>query len=249
MIRRALVGRLSWLLAATLWVSAANAEPVRFETSDGFVLHADWHAGSDRAAPVAILLHMYHSNRRAFAPLVPKLREAGIAVLAVDQRTHGESTRRGGETVRVEQISRQRFADVVRAGPEDVAAARRFLGERGFAADRLALVGASYGCTVSLLASRDAKGISALVLLSPGTAYFGVEVLDAAKAFPGPLLAVAAEDDPSAVRSARALVEAHAGEDHLEVYASGGHGTRLFGPHPEVMERIVEFLRKSLAAP
>jgi hypothetical protein len=43
--------------------------PVSFETSDGFVLKGDLTSAADTDAPVAILLHMYRSNRRAWAPL------------------------------------------------------------------------------------------------------------------------------------------------------------------------------------
>ncbi len=231
--------------------SGPGRKPVRFavqfETEDGFTLHGDLTSAADVNAPVAILLHMYRSNRRAFDPLVPALVEAGLTVLALDQRAHGESTRQDGRTLRVDDLSRERFAELVRTGPRDVAAARRYLAERGFATDRIFLVGASYGCTVALLAARRLEGVGGLVLLSPGTAYFDVDVTDVA-AGAGPLLAVAAEDDPSSAESARRLVETHAGPEELLVFPSGGHGTNLFGSRPELPQRIVAFVRKALAA-
>jgi pimeloyl-ACP methyl ester carboxylesterase len=244
---------LAWLIASALG-TAASAEsepgsvrfPVRFETSDGFMLHGDLVSAADVNAPVAILLHMYRSNRGAWAPLVPRLVEAGFTVLALDQRAHGESVQQGDRTLKVEQLTREQFSALVREGAEDVQAARRFLKERGIAVDRIALVGASYGCTVSLLASGSVEGVRALSLLSPGTSYFGVNALAPARRFRGSLLAIAAEDDPRAVESARRIAGAHPGEHELVIYPSGGHGTRLFSPRPEVMDRVVEFLDKAL---
>jgi pimeloyl-ACP methyl ester carboxylesterase len=242
---------LSLLLALPLAAGAGETRrqlslPVSFETSDGFVLKGELTSAADAKAPVAILLHMYRSDRSAWAPLVPDLVAAGFTVLAIDQRTHGESQERHGETVNVATIPRAAFGEVVRAGVRDVKAAVGYLARQGIATDRLVLVGASYGCSVSLLSAEEVEGVQALVLLSPGTNYFGVDVLEAASSFPGPLLAVAAEDDRNAVESARIITARHRGTDDLEIYRSGGHGTRLFGPRPPVKRRIVEFAKKAV---
>lgn len=234
------------LWAALVLAAPSGAERVALATADGFTLVGDLHAAAPEA-PGVILLHMYRSDRRAWDPLVPKLREAGFTVLALDQRAHGESTRRGAETVRVADLPRGGFAAFVRAGPKDVAAARKLLAKRGLAKGGLALVGASYGCSVSLLSAAAEPGVGALVLLSPGTAYFGVDVTEAARRFAGALLGVAAEDDPGSARGTRALVEAHPGPDELVIFPSGGHGTRLFAPRPALADRVVEFLGGALA--
>jgi pimeloyl-ACP methyl ester carboxylesterase len=242
---------LSLLLALPLAAGAGETRrqlslPVSFETSDGFVLKGDLTTAADANAPVAILLHMYRSDRSAWTPLVPDLVAAGFTVLAIDQRAHGESQQRGSETVNVATIPRAAFGEVVRAGVHDVKAAVGYLARQGLATDRLVLVGASYGCSVSLLSAEEVERVQALVLLSPGTNYFGVNVLEAASSFPGPLLAIAAEDDRNAVESARIIAARHRGTDDLEIYSSGGHGTRLFGPRPSVKRRIVEFARKAV---
>ncbi len=242
-------------LALGLAAGAACAEsapareertPVRFETEDGFVLRGDLLRARDPSAPAVILLHMYHSDRSAWAPLLPDLAEAGLTVLALDQRAHGESTRQGERTVRVAEIPRERFGAFVRDGPRDVAAARAHLATLGLAPRRIFLIGASYGCSVALLSAGRVEDVGGLVLLSPGTAYFDVDVVEAAAKFPGPLLAVAAEDDPRSAASARRLTEVHAGPDELTVYESGGHGTHLFASRRELVPRIVSFLGEAL---
>jgi pimeloyl-ACP methyl ester carboxylesterase len=249
--------RIPWLCLLLALPLAAGAEqtrrqlslPVSFETSDGFVLEGDLTSAADVDAPVAILLHMYRSDRGSWAPLVPELVAAGFTVLAIDQRAHGGSQQRHGETVDVAAIPRAAFGEMVRDGVHDVKAAVGYLGEQGLATDRIVLIGASYGCSVSLLSAGAVEGVRALVLLSPGTNYFGVDVVGAASSFAGPILAVAAEDDGRAVENARILVKRHQGPSDLEIYPSGGHGTRLFGPRPRLKARVVEFAKKAVEAP
>jgi pimeloyl-ACP methyl ester carboxylesterase len=233
------------LLAYGTEVRAGSMESVHFETSDGFTLRADLTASENPSAPVAILLHMYRSNRKAWMLLTPRLSEAGFTVLAVDQRAHGESTRKGDQTVHVSTIPRSEFGNVVRQGPSDVEAAQAFLRKRGLSTDRIVLFGASYGCTVSLLSSGQVEA-KALVLLSPGTSYFGVDVTEAARRFPHRILAVAAEDDPRAVESAEAIVRIHEGTDRVVIYRSGGHGTKLFTGRPDVLDLVVDFAGESV---
>lgn len=239
------------LVASSVAVASAPARaadtvsfPVSFQTEDGFTLHGELSSAGNTESPVAILLHMYRHDRSSWQPLVPELVAKGITVLALDQRTHGQSTQQGDTSHRVNDIPRESFGDVVRAGPKDVAAALAYLQKQGFDANRIALVGASYGCTVALL-SADLEGVKALVLLSPGTAYFGVDVAEIARTSPLPILAVAAEDDANAARAARSLTNERAATSELKIYETGGHGTRLFGPHPKLRVRIREFLRQS----
>lgn len=245
---------LCMLLAVPLATGAEEARTplsmsVSFETGDGFVIHGELTSSADTSAPVAVLLHMYRSDHEAWAPLVPLLVEAGFTVLAIDQRAHGASTQRRGERVDAAAIPRTEFGELVRNGFRDVEAAVDYLAGRGMATDRIVLVGASYGCSVSLLSASRVDGVRALVLLSPGTDYFGVDVLAAAASFRGPLLAVAAEDDPRSAESARIIARRHPGSDDLEIHSFGGHGTRLFAPHPELGKRIVEFAVKAVEPP
>lgn len=224
------------------------SQKVEIRTDDGFTLHGDLVAARDPQAPVAILLHQYMDERRSWRPLVPGLAEAGYSVLALDQRAHGESTRQGSRRVLAHEMPRAQFGAVVRDGVRDVAAARAFLAARGLGTDRIALVGASYGCTVSLLAASRVAGVRALVLLSPGTDYFGVDVTEATRGFGGPLLAIAAEDDRPSANSVRRLLEVHEGAEESIVLPSGGHGTNLLSSRPELESLILRFLAKTFAS-
>ena len=75
--------------------SAWDDEPrrVEFTTSDGVQIVGDFYLPKKpvEKLPAVILLHMYDSNRRAWDTLAPELQKAGLAVLAIDLRGHGES--------------------------------------------------------------------------------------------------------------------------------------------------------------
>ena len=243
---------LLFLTSGTL-AHAAAPETVTFETNDGFTLTADLWPATDVQAPVAILLHQFNKDRTSFGKLVPALQQEGFAVLALDQRGQGASTRQkdaGGEhTLHVRSLGQDQVGAMIEAGPADVTAAVAFLKQRGLAADRIVLVGASYGCTVSLLTAAKDKSVRGVALLSPGTSYFGVDTLAAAKHYPGALFAIAAEDDPVTVApgSAREIVSAHEGPEELLIYPKGGHGVALLEAHPELAAQIAAFLKKTVA--
>ena len=236
-------------------VLAAAPEAVAIETSDGFALRADLWRAPDPGAPVAILLHQFNRDRHSYSALVPALERKGFTVLALDQRGQGESktqkTANGVRRLDVQELPRGAVGAVVKAGPADVAAALELLAVRGVETDRVVLVGASYGCTVSLLAAAATKSVRAVALLSPGTDYFGVDVLPAARSFAGALFAIAAEDDPvkSSPVSARTLAKVHEGPEELVIHPTGGHGTALLESHPDLADAIAAFLADVVATP
>jgi len=244
--RRALFAAALLLLAGL--ARAAAPETVSFETADGFTLKGDLWRAPDAKAPVAILLHQFNLDRRSFAALVPALRQQGFAVLALDQRGQGESKRQksaaGERRIDVQALARDQVGAFVTAGPDDVAAALAFLPTQGVPADRVVLVGSSYGCTVALLTAARQPAVHAVALLSPGADYFGVDALAAAKSYRGPLFAVAAEDDPvkDSPPGTRAIAEAHAGAEQVRVLPTGGHGVALLDAHPKLAEEIASFL-------
>ena len=65
-------------------------ETITLERPHSATLIADFHPAAD-SAPVILLLHMLNSNRSAYDPLVPDLRDAGYAILNIDLRGHGAS--------------------------------------------------------------------------------------------------------------------------------------------------------------
>jgi pimeloyl-ACP methyl ester carboxylesterase len=239
--------------------SAADLTPQRvtFGTEDNLILtgsfvHAKSSTDKDHdKAPVALLLHMYNSNRAAYNPLIPHLNDAGFAVLAIDLRGHGES--RGAPELnladRVAKGDKKLFALM----QKDVDAAYNWLAQQPHLdLSRFAIVGASVGCSIALkYAARD-KSVDAVVCMTPGLAYMGIDSREDVKKFgQRPLLLLASDAEREATDDlARinpdATVKIFPGNP---AEAQALHGTLMFGKVPDVEKTIADFLVKSVGPP
>ena len=56
---------------------------------------------------------------------------------------------------------------------------------------------------------------------------------------------MAAEDDPPAPADALAFAGAHDGPGRVIIYETGGHGTDMFGDHPELADALLEFVKEN----
>ena len=234
------------LLVLTPAGSLQAHEPYRveFTTSDGVVIIGDYWTPIDmtKRAPAVILLHMYRSDRSAFRPLVPALEEAGFAVLTIDMRGHGESVM--PEDRQLEKRVRDRDPVLFRSMNRDVFGAYRWLQHRPEVdLSRVAVVGASVGCSVALdYASRD-KSVDVVVLMTPGKDYLGLDSIKHIQKYGDrPMLMLTSEEERS--EGADALVPL-APKAEVKTYDKTGiHGTRMFGQVAGVEKLIAEFLEK-----
>jgi len=244
------------LLAGLAWAappgSQSAPQEVSFTTDDGVVIAADYYAPQVRRglrAPMVILLHMYQSDRSAWGPLMPHLRAAGMAILAIDLRGHG-----GSIEPRAFQL-RERVADrdskLFRATYRDVAAACVWMAaQEEVDPARFALVGAGMGASVALdYAARD-KSVDAVACLSPATNDLGLDSVAAVRNYgarPVLLVASGAEADAAeqlrrAARQATVkLIGGPAGSDPAAL-----HGTQMLGRAGGLEQLLVAFVEKSL---
>ncbi len=226
-------------------------EPYRVEytTSDGVVIVGDYWIPKDAntPAPAVILLHMYRSDRSAWRPLVSVLEDAGFAILAIDLRGHGESIK--PEDRKLEKRVRDRDPVLFRAMHRDVFGAYRWLQQRPEVdLSRLAIVGASVGCSVALdYAVRD-KSVDTLILMTPGKNYLGVDSIADIKQYSRrPVLMLTSEEER--LNGTQALSEL-AKQAELKTYTQSGiHGTQMFGKVPGVRHYIAAYLKKNVGGP
>lgn len=224
---------------------------VRFATHDNMLIAGAYtppQARKGQRAPMAILLHMYASDHAAFDPLIPALHMAGFACLAIDLRGHGQSVGppEMGLAQRVADRDRKFFATMDR----DVEGAYAWLSKQpGVDPSRFVLVGASVGCSVALkYAGRD-RSVDAVVCLTPGTGYMGIDSLsDARKYGNRQMLLLASEEERTACEELARLVPGAV----VQIGPSVGsqdrmslHGTRLLGQMPNVEQIITAFLVKA----
>ena len=228
---------------------AGEPHRVEYTTSDGVVIIGNSWMPKDANTPAAavILLHRYRSDRSAWRPLISLLEDAGFAIMAIDLRGHGESIK--PEDRKLEKRVRDRDPVLFRAMHRDVFGAYRWLQQRPEVdLSRLAIVGASVGCSVALdYAVRD-KSVDTIVLMTPGEKYLGVDSIEDIKQFGRrPVLMLTSEEERSNGTQALSELAKHA---ELKTYTQTGiHGTRMFGKVPGVRHYIITYLKKNIGNP
>lgn len=210
---------------------------VTFTTSDGWEIYATYR-GVGEGKPAAILLHMLIADRRSYDDFGAKLAAAGFNVLAPDSRGHGDSVKHTGKTERYGGFDEE----TQKSSVIDVAAAKDFLAQKGADTSKLVLVGASIGANFALNYGADDADVRAVVLLSPGLKYHGVETVAAmAKYGDRPAYLVASEEDEYSADSIGKLHEI-APSAEFKMFEDAGHGTNIFRAEPAFEDTLVTWL-------
>ncbi|MEK7867627.1 MAG: alpha/beta fold hydrolase [Planctomycetota bacterium] len=201
----------------------AGPEEFTLETEDGWKLAATFtpHQGAEGRGGV-VLLHMLGRTRADWAQLTPELTKAGLDVLAIDLRGHGQSSARSWK-----DFTDAEFQGLV----VDAASAVKALRARPSVANKpVLLIGGSIGANAAVrLAAQDAT-ITGVVALSPGLEYHDVTTEDV---IPGlgerPIFLAASKDDEYSAQTVEKLASLAKGPKELILYAKAGHGTDMFG--------------------
>lgn len=221
-------------------ISFVTQERIAFETSDQVTIVGDW-SGPQSAEKAVLLLHMMPATRVSWLPLSRALNEAGFATLAIDLRGHGESTDQNGK-----KLNYQNFSDAEhQASRLDIDAALNFLKNKGFHENMISVVGASIGANLTLDSMQRYSGILKGVLLSPGLDYRGVRTEPALHGLAPDqkIWIVAAKGDSYSAESTEALGKARPDLAKITIYEGSEHGTNLFTPQPELIPKVLEFLK------
>lgn len=218
----------------------ADPSRVTIETADGVSLAASWRPVGERpTAPAVLLLHDFSRERRDWEALAPEFTSRGLATLAIDLRSHGESTKRNGKPI---PISPRQMSDP--AGfPRDVEAACRWLRER---APRVGVVGLSLGGSLAVLASAGGL-VEAAVVISTNADRIAALAGGRPAAARGALF-IASEQAPQRAESARILLAAAAEPKKLLLVPGAAHNFVLFSEHPEAKAAMFDWLVSRLGA-
>ena len=202
--------------------------PVTVTAEDGTPLSAEFIPGvGDGQRPSVLFVHMVNSDLRAWDELALQLTFEGINTLAFDLRGHGET---GG-------------SPDWEASAADVQVLYQYLRQRPETdPSRTAIVGASIGANLALVTAAEESGVDAVVALSPGLDYQGIETLDVVSGMSGvPLLLVASSEDAYAFESAQTLNQ-NASTSELVSLVGAGHGTEMLGNAPGLNLAILTWL-------
>lgn len=231
----------------------AITETVTIDTPDGVKLVGTFYKVGKENSPALLLLHEWTANRHVYDDFAERMNRDGFAVLSIDGRGFGESVKKAdGSEVKVDLdkgIDPKLLLN-------DANSAVEFLSkQQNVDANKIGIVGASYGSSVAIMYAADHPQIAAVVLLSPGINYFdNLPTVPAIKKYgTRPILLVAAEDDKDSADAVRKLMEESGNQNaSATVYPAGGHGTAIFAykdPNNKTVslfELTQKFLNKAL---
>jgi len=233
------------LLVLTNWASAetSSRKEVYISAPDGIRLRASLFSPG-KPGPGVILLHMCNTTRKSWEPVAVKLSGKGINALTIDNRGFGES---GGP--RFEGASPGVMNQLNEKWPADFEAAYRFLiSQSGVDKTRIAIGGGSCGVGNAIKLAESHADVKALVLLAGGTDIAGIKFI--AQHPERPIFTAAAADDeynPATLELMQWLSELSGNpRTKFSGFKEGRHGTEIFGPHPELVGQIVDFLVDTL---
>jgi dienelactone hydrolase len=253
-LRRAVLLSMPLVVSLPLACVAQKPQEVSFKTVDGVTIVADYYPPVPQAglkAPIVILLHMYPADRTSWRDFAKQLSGVGIAALAIDMRGHGKSVEPAD--MHLAERREQRDPRLYAAMHNDVAAAYQWLAQQpGLDLARFAIVGASVGCSVAIDYARRDRSVDAVVCLSPGTNYMG---LDSAAHIRGygnrPILLMASQEERAACETLAKLCD----KATVKIYPMNGHnrmqmhGTNLLTQVPEATNVVLDFIRTNLGLP
>ncbi|MFT5050296.1 MAG: dienelactone hydrolase [Chlamydiales bacterium] len=227
----------------TEWLDLALAPTprrIQFPAPDGLPIEADLYGADDRSRPMIVLCHQAGSSRGEYAPIAPRLVQAGFACLAIDQRSGEGMNDVPNETAaRAQAASRgQEYVDA----RQDIEAALDWVRDAGFKG-KLVLWGSSYSASLALTIAPDRKDLAAVLSFAPGE-YFGGDhpVGRAAARIACPVLVVAPEGERA---SAEPLVDVIQSEREFLIDGGIVHGSKtLFRGTSSAMvwDRVLRFL-------
>lgn len=218
--------------AAAFAAAGAATQPVSCVTKDSVVLKGRLYLPAQPPVLGWILLHGLGSTKEEWIPLAEKLSERGQAVLLMDLRGHGESTR----LEHGEKILYENFNSI---GPEshwnamigDLEPAVELMVQKTkLERKKIGLGGASLGANIALNFAAPREEVPAVILLSPGVQYAGLSTGNPFKEFaPRPVFMAASPGDAYAYSSVQYLARMRS-DPALRVTSGEGaaHGVQMF---------------------
>jgi pimeloyl-ACP methyl ester carboxylesterase len=225
-----------------LLASSLSAEPVSFKTGDGLTIAGTFTPGG-KNAPAVICLPMFRSVKESYKTLTGPLMLKGVHVLAIDLRGHGKSAPQLADKV----VARD--GELFNSMHKDVKAAVDFLvAKKGVDRTRIGLVGASVGCSVAIdYTRRHPEEIRAVVLLTPGSNYLGIDSLEQLKSWPGTsIFTFTSSEEKDVSRGVMDALDRFHGSSRMVVPGKGIHGTRMFGKVNQIEELIANYFESNL---
>lgn len=212
------------------WATAQSGpQRVEVPASDGLILVGDLYipAESGEIVPGLVLLHMAHSSRHSWEPIIPALTGAGYATLVIDLRGLGDTG--GTEDWVLAEQDTQLWLDWFRQQPAIDPA-------------RVSLLGASFGANLALRGMANDEAVVTTIALSPALEYAGMTTEDAVERInKRPVFLAVAQDDSPCNKGVKTLSGLVKGQAVVRYYSGRAHGVSLL-TKPDLIPMIVAWL-------
>lgn len=229
------------LTASTAWAETIKAERKAFQTSDGVILVGDLYAQKQKS-PTVIMLHMLRHSRQAFQPIIAPLLDHGFTIVNMDLRGHGDSIYKTDKST----INNKNFgpADWLRL-PQDAQTVMADLPRLpGVDGEKVAIIGSSIGANTAAIVAGDPH-VKALVLLSPGDDYHGLQPEKYLRGLAKPVLIFAGKGDQYSADSVEKWAKL-GGKFQVKVLDTSAHGNDLLTQTNSVIPETLTFLQTQL---
>ena len=218
-------------VAPTVLPTPSKPVPLNFNAKDNARLAANYYPPIVRPAPGVLLIHMLGGSKADWDSFARELQKQGYAALAIDLRGFGGSAQPEDWT----------------KAPDDVKSAWEVLAARPEVdRNRTAIVGASIGANLALMVGGTDERITAVVALSPGLDYHGLNPSSALAGFAQrPAFLIAARDDSYSADSVEKLAKLSVSAETL-ILDAAGHGTAMLTREPTLAQELIEWLNKNV---
>lgn len=213
----------------TLLPTPSEPTPIALSAPDGASLAGTYYPPIVRPAPAVLLLHMLGGSKTDWDLYARALQRQGYAALAFDLRGSGASAQPENWT----------------QAPGDVLAVWQTLVNRpDVDVNRNAILGASIGANLALMAGGTEPRVTAAVALSPGLDYNGLNPSSAMSGFgQRPVYLVASKDDAYSYNSVASLARLSISAETL-FFETAGHGTAMLASEPALEQQVLDWLNK-----
>jgi pimeloyl-ACP methyl ester carboxylesterase len=197
--------------------------------------------------PLIILLHGLNRNHLAWSDLPATLTKAGYAVFALDLRGHGKSsTTTWKRRVNWRYLKPEQWTNLHRDITQVIHFFKKGEDYPEVDGNQVALIGEKLGANIGTFAAKYNSEVKALVLISPGLEFKGIDASRGLLDYDNNTLIISNQDFRDSHNQARHLYNWILGAKTLQVYEKIGEGADMLTNQPSVAIQIQNWLAKSL---
>ena len=184
-MRKFILPPLFALLCATVFAQSN----ITLTANDGWGIAGTFYRGESESC--VILLHDLEKSRAEFAALTSRLETENFCYLSLDLRGHGYSTNKG----KYEEFEKTGQKNEFNKMTEDVYSAIKYLNAKGFAENKIFLLGTGLGANVAGKSLSKNHNLAGIAMITPSLKQRDVVTLSGIKNYKGPVfIGVSSED-------------------------------------------------------